>query len=129
MKIKLSQLEILDIIFSELVKKDLAFELSFKIADFVSVLVEKIKTFSNERIKLCEKFSTKDEAGHAVVIVKGNQKEYDIEDKLEFGRKSDELFNMEIELNFIPFKKNDFKTIQIKPEFIISLRDLGFLEK
>jgi hypothetical protein len=40
---------------------------------------------------------------------------------------TDLLFNMEIDLDFIPFKKNDFKLIQIKPEYLISLRELGFL--
>jgi hypothetical protein len=59
-KIKLSQLEVLDIVFSELIKKDISFDLSFRIADFIPILVEKIKTFSKERIKICEKYSVKD---------------------------------------------------------------------
>jgi hypothetical protein len=124
-KIKLSQLEVLDIVFSELIKKDISFDLSFRIADFIPILVEKIKTFSKERIKLCEKYSVKDEEGNPVI--KNNRQEYEIEDNIEFGKMTDLLFNMEIDLDFIPFKKNDFKLIQIKPEYLISLRELGFL--
>lgn len=124
MKIKAFQLEILDNIFTDLLKKDLDFNLSFRVADFVQEqLVGKIKTFQNERIKTCEKFCLRDENNNPIM----KNQEYDIDDKINFGKQMNDLFNTDIEMTFIPFKKDDFKNIKIKPEYIISLRELKFL--
>lgn len=130
MKIKLGQLNNIDICLTEILKKELPITTAFKIADFVQLELDpRLKTFDNERLKICEKHGKKDENNNLIQVFNGEKYEYDIDNKIVFAKEIDILCETEIDINFIPLRKNELGKIEIKPNDIILLRELGLLEK
>jgi hypothetical protein len=126
MKIKLSQIEALNVVLGELLTKELPIKTSYQLSTFLRKDFDtEYKTFNEKRVGICEKYCIKD-ADNKPVIEKDSYK-FDDENKTPFYNELAQLFEVEVELKWNPIKIEELGNITIKPDYVNFLSDIQFI--
>jgi hypothetical protein len=127
--IKLGNLQILNLGLAQLSQLNIKSKTSWNITRILKKIIKEIEICDKERVKLCEKYATKDEQNQPIIIKikEAEQKEisqYDISDenKIEFENELNELLKQEVEIEINPITIDDLP--EIKPSLLMIIEDL-----
>jgi hypothetical protein len=119
----------LKLLLSSMLNISFSFQRSLEIARFYAQVEKENELINDQRLKLCERLSEKNEKG--LPKITKDKKNYVIadENKEEFNKKLQELFYVTVIFEFEVFKGEELNKFNFSPQQILLLEGLGLLEK
>ena len=105
MKVKLIDIYNSVPVMNKILETPMNASLAFQLTRLLKVLNDEMKSIEEQRIKLVEKYGTKNDGEEAVVVSDEN--------KEKFMGEFSELLNTDVELNWQPLSVNKVETLQL----------------
>lgn len=124
-KIYLGEIDPILTSLDSLINKELPIKLSYSLSKLVKTLESEFKILSEKRNKLIDKYAEKDDKNKFITIIEQGKQRVKIKEESmeECNNKLQELFNIEVEINFEPI------SIDLLGDISISAKDLLVLDK
>ncbi len=127
MKLTLANLETVDLALGELMKEKLPIITSFKLTRFVKNNFSKeLVLFLEMRREIAKKYCKRDDKNQP--IIENNAYQFEQENEVKANKEMIELLKQEVTFDFEPLAIESFGNINISPQSLITLIDLGFIE-
>lgn len=128
MKIKLGDLQTLQVSFQELTREKLPIKIAYYLNKFIKNQFDKeYQNLHEIRIKTAEKYCLRDENEKPISDEKG-MFQFSSENGQLADQEFRELLNEEIEFDFNPIDINQLSNLSISPQSLMVLEELGFVK-